>query len=197
MMLQGIGNPGDQASAADRNDDRPDVRQIFQQFQGYGSLARDHLQVVKTVYKGGAFFFLQFNSMVKSLIITAGGQDYFRSVALGGHNLGNRSAGRHNNSAGQSGSRGGVGHTLGMVSGGSRDHAVQTLCVVKAHHFVISPPDFKGACFLHVFELQINSGAAHPAEAGGIIQRGVICHSIQTSGGLFYFFHSQPGLSHK
>ncbi len=154
QSLDGVSDTGDEPAAANGHDDRVDVRDLFEDLEADGALARNDVFVVERVDEGVAFGVAQFEGFIVSVVVDPGNEADVGAVFLGGFDLGDGSVVRQADEALRAGLRRGKGHTLGMVAGGAGDDAPGLLFVGKLGDLVGGTADLEGTGDLQVLGLE-------------------------------------------
>ena len=166
QTLDGKGHAGDQAAAADGDNDGVHVLDLLGQLQSNGALPGNHVGVVKGVDEGIALLVPQFQRPAVGVVVDALHQTDFRAVAAGGLHLGDGGPVGQADDGLDAVALGGQCHTLGVVSGGTGDDAPRLLLLRQLGHFIVGSADFKGAGDLQIFGFQIQLPAG--AQLGGV-----------------------------
>ena len=147
---------GHQTASADRHQDVVYRRQFLYDLHCDGSLSRGHVQVIKRMDKGTAFFFRQFQCVGTCIIINIAVQNHVSAVALCAVDFDKRRNCRHNNSSLTSKLLGGKSHALGMVSCRSSHQTFCPFFLGERTDLIVGSPHLISACILHVLWFQIN-----------------------------------------
>ena len=128
-LLDRCGHTGNQTAAAHTAEHGLNrFRMLAHDLQTHGTLAGNHIRIIKGVHKGQAFFFFQTAGFVIGIVKRIAKQHHLATARTHGIHLNARRRGRHHNHRTATQLLGGQCHTLGMVTGRSRHHpALQRL----------------------------------------------------------------------
>ena len=160
QRLRGDGDAGNQAAAADRNDDRVERAAIAQDLQCYGSLAGDDPFVVVGMDEGEAVAHRRVARQGIGFVQAVApdhhvGAQQFRVADLHHGRRGRHHDGRRNAEPGRV-----IGDTLGVVARRHGDHAAPLFLVRQGEQADQGAALLEGARILQVLELQPDFGAA-------------------------------------
>ena len=170
------GAAGEQAAAADRDDQRIEVRRILQHLQRQRALAGDHAEVVVGMDEDQLPLRRQRLGMRGGLGQGLAVQHDMRAPGRGARHLGRRREFRHHDGGGDAGQAGMPRHRLGVVAGRHRDDAALALALGQQRQAVGRAALLEGAGDLQIVELQhhLGAGGARNRVAG---QRGRAQHA--------------------
>ena len=181
-------HPGDQSAATDRNNDRPDFRQLPQNLQPDGSLPRHHRRIIKSVNKRQSVRRRQLFGPGIGFVIGRSRQHHFRAIAARGADFGQWRRFRHDNHGPDSCLPRRIGHALRMVSRRRRNHAVAFLCRRQQPDFIESAAQFEGARLLQVFQFQVDRLPHHRRKRRTGFERRFMGDSRQRPGRIANIF---------
>ena len=151
--FDGIGNAGDQSTAADGDDHRVQIVQSVDDLQTDGTLARDDMLIVKGLDKGVAVLLLQLQCPVVGIVVAAFHQADLGTVGLGGLDLGDGSRIRQADQRGNAVFGGSKGNALSMVACGTGDNAFGPLLLREHGDLIAGATELEGACILQILRL--------------------------------------------
>lgn len=112
----------------------------------------------------------QFNGFSSGFIEEVSIKDDIGTVTAGRRNLAQGRVSRHADDGLASVFAGCQGYALGMISGRSGDNAFFPFFRCERCDFVVGPAQFKGACPLEIFQLQIDFTASQVADGIAVRQ---------------------------
>ena len=173
-LFQVKGDPGDQAAAAERADDRIHApgQILLQELFADGALPGDDRGVPEGVNEDETFVFGNFQGQVGGVIHRASVQDDFRPVVPGGENLDQRGPLGHDDFGLDAEAPAVIGDGLGMVTRRGGDDPPGPVGQGKAQKFVEGPALLERPGHLEVLKLEKGLAAAELAQLLGVNQRG-------------------------
>ena len=148
--------------------------QLAQEFQGYGSLTRNHLRIIERVDIDHTQRLHQLRRVGGRRLEAVSLQYHLAAEGLDGGNLDLRGGAGHHNGGLDPQRPGRHGHTLGMVARGRRHHAFPALGIAELAHAVVGAPQFEGEHRLEVLALEQHPVVEAAAQLRGEIQRGFV-----------------------
>ncbi|MNX87075.1 hypothetical protein D3C86_1189880 [compost metagenome] len=171
--LGGRGDPRDQPAAADGDDQRVQLRLVFQHFQRHRSLPRDDRLVVVGVDHDQSTLAGQLVAPRLGIVKRVPGQHHLGAETTRIGDLDRGREARHHDHGGHAHALRMVGHALGVVAGGHGDHAFGALVVGQRQHAVQCAAFLEGRGELQVLELQPDLGAEDVGQRAGQGKRGL------------------------
>ena len=163
QALHGVGEAGDEPTAADGHEDHVHIRQLLQNLQADGALAGHDAVIVEGMDEGEALLVPQAHGLSVGIVVHAGDEDHVRAIAAGGLDLGKGRALRDAYRGLDAHIAGGEGHALGVVAGGAGDDAALLLLVGKGGDLVVRAPELERAGLLQAVGLQVKVTAGDDA----------------------------------
>ena len=127
----------------------------------------------------------QFHSFSSGFIEEVPIKDDIGTVTAGRRNLAQGSVSRHADDGLASVFAGCQGYALGMISGRSGDNAFFPFFRCERCDFVVGPAQFKGACPLEIFQLQIDFTTSQVADGIAVRQPCFLGNAFQAFLGIF------------
>ena len=120
-------------------------------------------------------------------------QNDLRAVLLGAVHLHQRRGGGHDHRGLHAGHPCGIGHALGVVSGGGGDEAVGLLLLRQLTGLVVSAANFISAGDLQILRLEIDLIAAKLGKIAAVHQIRLGDDALQNAAGLFELVECEHG----
>ena len=186
VRLQRLGgdcDAGDQAAAADGDDEGIEVRLIGQHFERDGALAGDDVEVIERVDEDQAFLLAELEGVVLGLVEHQPFEDDPGAVVAGvfdlveGGRLGHHDRRRDAEAAGM------VGDALGMVTGRGGNHAAALFVVGQLGQLVERAALLEGRRILAVLELDPDIRAGNRRQGARMRQLRPLDVSFEDFGG--------------
>ena len=158
---------------------------LAQDFHAYGTLACNHVGVVKGMDEAQFLHFLQQQGMAIGIVVAVSLQHDFDRVFTkmpDGINFELGRGNRHHDDRFAAQFLRGQGYTLCVIASRSGNHAAFELLRRQLRHLVISTPKFEREHRLHVFALQKNRIADARRQAGSRFQWGLDGYIVDTGG---------------
>ena len=153
--LQACRDAADQSASANGTENRLDVRQIFENLQGYGALASDDLFVVVGRNDLIVVSLREFFGFGFAFVTGRPNENDLGPIRARGRDLNLRSIFRHNDDCFSAEFAGRVCNPLGMIAAGVADHAVTALLHSQGCDLVERATNLECADWLEVFRLEI------------------------------------------
>ena len=157
------GHAADEPAAADRNDDRVELRALLQNLEPDSPLSRHDQLVIERRHYRRAPLGAEARRNVEPLGRIA--QHELRAQCADARLLDGRGRARHDNAGMRAEALRGIGHRTAVVAGRGRDKAAGTLGVRQGEDLVHRTAQLECACALHALGLDIHLAAE------GIVKR--------------------------
>ena len=178
QVLDVGGDPGDQAAAADRHEDRVEAAAVLaEDLHRHRALSGDHVRIVVGWDEGHAFALGQLQGMGQRIGEGVAVQQRLAAARQHALDLELGSGARHHDHRPHAQALRRQGQALGMVAGGGGDHPAGLLLVAQARDTGVGAADLEGEHRLQVLALE-----QHPvAQALGQLRRDLQGVSTATS----------------
>ncbi len=153
-LLDGARDARDEAAAADRDDDRRDVRHLVEDLEPQRSLPGDHVGVIERRDEDGAGLCREVGRRAQRLVDDAAAEHDVGAVRPGGLELGDRDADRHEDRGVDAELARGEGDALRVIACRRRDDAALPLLGGQLREPVVRAADLVGAGALEVLALE-------------------------------------------
>ena len=130
--------------------------------------------------------FSQFSGFSRRFIKEVAVKNDIGAVSFGSGNFHKRSMFRHTDSRLTAVTARRQSHSLGVISGGSRNNASVPFFIRQSRHFIISTAKFERTRTLVVFQLQVYPAVRRPADRVRIRKARFLRYSLQSLPGFFY-----------
>ena len=183
QRLDVAGDAGDEAAAADRDEDRGDVAQLVaQDLVGDRSLPGDDERIVEGMHEREAGLA---NELVASCLgfgVAVAGQDDFRPERAHGLDLDLGRGLRHDDERPQAEMAGGERHALGVVAGARRDDATRALGIRHVRDPVVRAAQLVAEDRLQVLALEQDLVLQPARQVDRRLERGLVGDVIHPAG---------------
>ncbi|MCY1522753.1 hypothetical protein D9M68_576200 [compost metagenome] len=167
------GDPRNQAAPADGDNQRIQLRLVFQHFQRHRALPRNDGLVVIRMDHGQPALLRQLVAARLGIIEGVARQHHFGAETARIGDLHGRREARHHDHRGHPHAVRVVGHALRVVAGRHGDHARRALGIRQRQHAVQRAPLLERRRELQVLELQPDFGAENVGQRAGKGKRGL------------------------
>jgi len=161
----------DQATAADGDEHRVEVRQLLQQLDRDGALAGDHVAVLEGVDERGAALRLGLHRLQEGFVVAAPRRNHPCAQALDGLHLQLVGVLWHVDRRRDLEDRGRVSDALAVIAGAGGDHPGGALPGQHTHQLVEGAPHLEGAGRLDSLDLDVDVAAGLGGESARVLQR--------------------------
>ncbi len=181
--LHVTGDPGDQAAAADRHEDRGDVAEAMpQDLIADRPLARDDEVVVERRHERHAGRLRQLVAVRLRVLVGVAGQDDVGAEVADRLDLDLRRRLRHDDERAQAEVSGGERHALRVVAGARGNHAGGPLRLRQVRNAVIGAAQLEAEDRLQVFPLEADIVAQPLRQPRGALERGLVGDVVDAAG---------------
>ena len=187
--LDGKSHTRDQAAAAHRDNDSVHIRQLVEDLQANGALARNDQLIVIGVDKGHARLRLQLHSLVVGVVIGAGHEADLSAQILGVFHFHDGGTIRHTDNALDAAAGGCQRHALGVVARRAGNHAFFALFLGELADFIVGTAHLEAACSLQVFGFEVELAVFR--QLGCLDEVGLACNVLKNKGGVVDLIQSQ------
>ena len=145
-----------QTTAANRNKNRIDIAVLTEDFHADGSLAGNHIRIIKRRNISQLFLFSQLHCIIIGIIVRHAFQYHFATAALDRVNFNFGRCFRHHDDGTATQILRRQSHTLRMVARAGSNHAAIQGFFRQLRHFVVRAADFERKHRLQIFALEQN-----------------------------------------
>ncbi len=154
LLFDRAGDSRDEPSAADRNEDGVDIRLLLQDLETERALTHYYVAVVEGVDEDGARLLRELGRCAQRLIDDVAAQLDVGAILLGGRELRQGDAHRHEDGRADAQLARCEGHALGVVAGRGGDDSACLLVVAQVHKPVVRTADLVGTGALQVLAFE-------------------------------------------